>query len=85
MSSNPNRPYQLPNWSHKPRDGDEWILEEIKNGVIVNRHELDKPVITFGRTPLHLGDANANAMNGKDFKSIITAHESKTIYDICYI
>mmetsp|Transcript_20149 Transcript_20149/g.30229 ORF Transcript_20149/g.30229 Transcript_20149/m.30229 type:complete len:316 (-) Transcript_20149:2257-3204(-) len=76
--------YQLPSWSKRPRDGDEWCLEEIKNGVVVQKHKLDLPVITFGRTPLHLPTNSSKSTctsDGSDsssraFKSVLTAHES---------
>ena len=67
----------------------EWFLEEIKSGIVVNKYILDLPVITFGRIPLVLsnndGDDITNGSIGTGsstsssnlFKSIVTAHESK--------
>ena len=55
--------------------GQRWMLEEIKNGVVVNGHTLDLPVITFGRIPLHLG--NGAGCENVDYKSVVIAHESK--------
>ncbi len=73
QSNNSN--YQLPLWSKKPRDADEWFLEEIKNGVVVNKHKLDLPVITFGRIPYTSNDNGGGDRNA--FKFILTAHESE--------
>lgn len=58
--------YVAPTWMHPP-SSDDWSLDEIKGGVIVNTYPLRNSLILFGRSPL------------SEFKSsafITTAHES---------
>ena len=73
--------YNLPIWSHKPSNCQEgeWYIEEIKNGMVVSKHILNVPVVTFGRTPpVVQQQLLPNDNNPKiDHKSIITAHESE--------
>ena len=76
--------YQLPRWAHLPYNDDEngWLLEEIKNGTIVNKHQLRTPVITFGRSPMvgpGPGDCNKSCEIDVDYKPIATSHESECL------
>jgi len=56
--------YNPPKWMADPRNKI-WKLDEIKNGVVVDSHELNASLVTFGRTP-----------EIKGAHAIITAHES---------
>lgn len=42
--------YQEPEWAIKPSSSGEWYLTEIKNGVEIEKHNLDcRPTTVFGR------------------------------------
>jgi hypothetical protein len=56
--------YNPPKWMADPRNKI-WKLDEIKNGVVVDSHELNASLVTFGRTP-----------EIKGAHAFITAHES---------
>jgi len=70
-------PYQLPLWAHPPSEA-KWSLDEIKGGVVVQAHPLNKAVTLFGREVM---DCSRNA-DGIDSHFIITSHESKYLFAI---
>lgn len=55
--------YMKPNWCCAPSS--KWNLDEIKNGIIVQNHDLSTSLIAFGR-----------AADVKESTNICTAHES---------